>query len=105
MKTFSIDILRSIILELLVAFLIGSLTSWFIFHRDPLPKQVVCKDYINQNLRLSKQIEEIQISFNLQKADLIKIIKIKEAKLCLDRIEKYKAVCETLRCEICKRVK
>lgn len=97
--------LKEILLEISCAFLFGIILSWFLFFQEQIPKETVCKDYITQNLDLSKQVENLQVSFNLQKTDLIKTIKMKEAELCIGRIEKYKAVCETLRCEICKRAK
>jgi predicted RND superfamily exporter protein len=97
--------LKEVLAEILSAFILGLILSWLLFSQEKIPKETVCKDYIRQTFDLSKQVEHLQLSFNAQKTDLIKTIKLKEAKLCIDRIEKYKAVCETLRCEICKRAK
>lgn len=105
MKQLNLDHLRSILAEVICAFLFALIVSWLIFSHEELPKETVCKDYISQNHTLSKQLEELQVKFNLEKIDLIKEVKLKEADLCLQRIEKYKAVCETLRCEICSRRK
>lgn len=103
MKNYNTDLLRKMLLELFTAFLLGALLFWIFFTPKTIPKQVVCRDYIGQNFELSKQLENLQVSLNLQKTDLIKKIKLKETKMCLSKIEKYKALCETIRCEICKR--
>lgn len=105
MKQVNLHPLRIILAYTSCAFFLGLAASWLMFSNKELPKETICKDYITQNNVLSKQLEDLQVKFNLDKINLIKEVKLKEADLCLQRIEKYKAVCETLRCEICSRRK
>lgn len=84
---------------LLLTFLLGYYSA-----PDPLPKKIVCESEIAENKALSSQLETLRVDFNTQKTDLIHKITLESQNECLQKIDKYKAICETLRCEICKKM-
>lgn len=93
----------SLLIEcVLVAFFLGFLFSYMIFPATS-DKAIICKTEIDQNKLLTIQLNELRKECSQQKTEILKECTFKERNQCLEKIDKYKAVCEKLRCEICKK--
>jgi hypothetical protein len=80
---------------------LGFLLS-FIFASSPKPKSEICKIEIAQNKELTLQLSNLRKDFALKKQQILLRCKQDSRDQALKKIEAYKKVCETLRCQICK---
>lgn len=83
---------------------LGFLLS-FIFASSPKPKSEICKIEIAQNKELTFQLSNLRKDFALKKQQILLRCKQDSRDQALKKIEAYKKVCETLRCQICKAAK
>lgn len=93
----------SLLIECSIAsFFLGFLLAYIVFPGTP-DKAIICKTEIDQNKLLTIQLNELRKECSQQKTEILKECTFKERNQCLEKIDKYKAVCEQLRCEICKK--
>jgi hypothetical protein len=83
---------------------LGFLLS-FIFTSSPKPKSEICKIEIAQNKELTFQLSNLRKDFASKKQKILLRCKQDSRNQALKKIEAYKKVCETLRCQICKGAK
>lgn len=89
-------------LDKIVCFILGLLFMLLFFPEKQIKEQV-CKDEIEQMKVLSKQLAEQRAAFLTKKAEIITDTQLKSRDECLKKIDAYKALCETLRCQICEK--
>jgi len=86
----------------IVAFFLGFLLAYTIFPQEK-DKNEICKNEIAQVKLLTMQLDALRQEYAQEKIKILKECTLNERNECLIKIDKYKAVCEQLRCEICNQ--
>ena len=93
----------SLFIEIFIAaFFLGFFLSYTIFPQEK-NKDEICKNEIAQIKLLTMQLDALRQEYAKEKIKILKECTLNERNECLIKIDKYKAVCEQLRCEICNQ--
>ena len=103
MKALDIENYKHIIAASLASF-IGGLLMYHLL-TPSVNKDELCKFELEQVEVLNTKLASVQKKHLLEKTDLTTEIKLKARSECLKKIDNYKKLCETLRCQICNKVK
>jgi hypothetical protein len=87
---------------ILTAFVLGGIVGYFLQPSKEL-KETVCKNEIEEAKLLTMQLNATRLEFAQKKQEIIVDCEQNAREEALQKIEAYKAVCEQLRCEICKK--
>jgi predicted phage tail protein len=96
------EILQEAYQFVLTAFVLGLLLGYLI-QPSQEPKELVCKNEIAELKLLKMQLEGLRVDYAEKKQQIIIDCQQKARDEALKKIEAYKAVCEELKCEICKK--
>lgn len=103
MKNFNYKDHKTTIIASTLSFIFGLLFCYLLTPK--VDKDKLCEFELDQVEVLNKKLSSLQRDHLIETTDLTTTLKLEARSECLKKIDNYKKLCETLRCQICNKAK